>query len=83
MPFPNNTLHRRFTDSLSETLSEYISNLNGQQCHHLHRLVMSTVEEELISFALNHYDGNRSKAAKMLGISRTTLLRKKGIETAI
>ena len=51
-------------------------NLNGNSCGNLQRMVVSAVEEQLASFAIRECDGNRTEAARMLGISRTTLARK-------
>ena len=51
-------------------------NLNGNSCGNLQRMVVSAVEEQLVAFALRECSGNRSEAARMLGISRTTLARK-------
>lgn len=62
---------------MSDALESHLHNLNGQDCGNLHRLVLSTVEEQLVAFALKRCGGNCSEAARMLGISRTTLMRKK------
>lgn len=66
-----------FSDSLSAALDEHLRDMNGRSCGNLHRIVVAEVEEKLAEFALRKCGGNCSEAARMLGISRTTLMRKK------
>jgi len=42
----------------------------------LYRLVLAEVERPLLSEVLAHVDGNQSRAAQILGLSRTTLRKK-------
>ena len=65
-----------FAAALSDALEAHVQNLNGQSGGNLHRLVLSAAEEELMKFAIRKCGGNVSEAARMLGISRTTLARK-------
>ncbi|MGI9297690.1 MAG: helix-turn-helix domain-containing protein [Gammaproteobacteria bacterium] len=76
MSRPPNSV-QNFSDSLSAALDAHLRDLDGQPCGNLHRLVVSAVEEKLAEFALRKCGGNCSEAARMLGISRTTLMRKK------
>ncbi len=71
-------MHTAMTDAFSKALRNYVRQLDGEQPCRLYEMAMSAVEEELFRFAISHCGGNRSKAAKMLGISRTTLARKTG-----
>ena len=66
-----------FIRSLSDALDARFRELNGRDCGNLYRMTMLSVEAELIAFALKKCGGNCSEAARMLGISRTTLIRKK------
>ncbi len=54
----------------------YFSNLNGETVTGLHDMVISEVEKGLLQAVLDKTDSNQSKAAKILGISRTTLRKK-------
>lgn len=73
---PDPAIHKRLSVSLNDALHTYINNLNGQGCNGLYQTTMEAVEKQLITFSIQQSNGNISAAAKMLGISRTTLNRK-------
>jgi Fis family transcriptional regulator len=54
----------------------YLRNMAGQEVQGLHRLVMEEVEAPLIETVLESANNNQSVAARMLGISRSTLRKK-------
>ena len=68
----------------SETLSEhvrhcvekYFTQLNGHESADLYNLVLAEVEKPLLETALKYAEFNQSKAAKLLGMSRSTLRKK-------
>ncbi len=57
-------------------LEQYFAELDGQPVTGLYAMVMAQVEKPLIQTVLNHTGGNQSKAAQMLGMSRSTLRKK-------
>jgi Fis family transcriptional regulator len=64
---------RRHTERV---LHDYFSNLNGHRPARLYDLVLREVEEPLLRAVLAYAQGNQSRAAVILGITRTTLRKK-------
>jgi len=61
---------------VKKTVNHYFSQLNGHDTTGLHAMVMSEVEKPLIEAALDYCSQNQTKAAKILGLSRSTLRKK-------
>jgi Fis family transcriptional regulator, factor for inversion stimulation protein len=61
---------------VKQTVSRYLEQLNGHEIVGLHTMVMGEVEKPLLQAALEHSGYNQSKAAKALGLSRSTLRKK-------
>ncbi|NOQ63422.1 MAG: Fis family transcriptional regulator [Methyloprofundus sp.] len=57
-------------------VSHYLAQLDGTDTTGLHALVLAQVEKPLFEATLEHAGYNQSKAAKILGISRSTLRKK-------
>lgn len=57
-------------------LHDYFSSLNGHRPARLYDLVLREVEEPLLRAVLSYSEGNQSRAAVILGITRTTLRKK-------
>ena len=57
-------------------LHDYFSSLNGHRPARLYDLVLREVEEPLFSAVLDYSAGNQTRAAGILGITRTTLRKK-------
>ena len=68
--------HATLGQLVEHALVEYFDHLEGSTPTNLHDLVIQQVEQALYASTLNHTDGNQSKAADILGISRTTLRKK-------
>jgi Fis family transcriptional regulator len=74
-PLPHdNTL--KLSDHVRQSVEDYFAHLNGHDSTGLYQLVLAEVEKPLLEMALKHSDFNQSKAAKALGLSRSTLRKK-------
>lgn len=72
----------RLEGALIDALDLYFEQLGPQKPHPLHNMVIVAIEKPLIHYALNRCQGNLSKTATLLGITRNTL-RKKIIQLQI
>ncbi|MBV6417549.1 MAG: DNA-binding protein Fis [Steroidobacteraceae bacterium] len=59
-----------------QALSDYFATLNGHRPARLYDLVLREVEEPLFRVVLDYAEGNQSRAAGILGITRGTLRKK-------
>ncbi len=59
-----------------DCIEDYFAHLNGHDSSGLYQLVLNEVEKPLLETALKHSDFNQTKAAKVLGLSRSTLRKK-------
>ncbi len=58
---------------VEEALRAYLKTTDGHEVSDLHRLVIEEVERPLFATVLRHVEGNLSHAAKILGLTRSTL----------
>lgn len=77
-PFPLQVLQtadRRqpLSKCAEEALKAYLETTGVHAASGLHRLVIEEVERPLFATVLQHVDGNLSHAAKILGLTRSTL----------
>jgi Fis family transcriptional regulator len=61
---------------VKQTIEHYLSQLSGHDAVGLHAMVIGEVEKPLLEAALEHAGHNQTKAAKALGLSRSTLRKK-------
>ena len=59
-----------------KALKRYLKSLNGHDPANLYQLVIGEVEPPLLKNAMAYARGNKSQAAKILGINRGTLRKK-------
>jgi len=63
-------------ECLSRSLDDYYKALNGEKPSEVYRMVTGVVERILVEDAMRRSGNNCTQAAKMLGISRSTLKNK-------
>ncbi len=61
---------------VKQTVDQYFLHLNGHDAVGLHAMVIGEVEKPLLQATLEHSGHNQTKAAKVLGLSRSTLRKK-------
>lgn len=52
---------------------QYLDDMGNTPPDSLHRIILDEVEQPLIEAVLDHTGGNQSRAAEILGITRSTL----------
>ena len=63
-------------ECVRDALTSYFRQLGDHDSQGLYQMVMSEVEEPLLQTVMQHTGGNQTKAAALLGISRSTLRKK-------
>ena len=63
-------------EAVHDALVRYFDQLDGTAPNDLYQLVMQQIEQPLFEAVMNQTGGNQSKAATLLGISRSTLRKK-------
>jgi len=74
----NTTQHQNWllSDHVSHAVKDYVNRLDGEVVGNLYTMVINEVERPLIQTVLELCGQNQSKAAYMLGLSRSTLRKK-------
>ena len=73
---PVNTTPHSFASSVQQSLQNYFAQLDGEDPADLYNMVLAEMEVPLLKVVMHYTNGNQSKAAKLLGISRGTLRKK-------
>lgn len=71
MPNPN-----PLEQSVRDSLERYFADLGDSQPRDILSMVINYVERPVLQIALEKTNGNQSKAAEILGITRSTLRKK-------
>lgn len=62
--------------TVHRAIRTYLGHLDGHEASGLYQLVMDEVEQPLLAAVFEHARGNQTRAAAILGISRSTLRKK-------
>lgn len=62
--------------SVKQSLEDYFKQLDGTPPNDFYALLMAQIEPPLLESIMTYAQGNQSKAAELLGISRGTLRKK-------
>lgn len=62
--------------TVHQAVSAYLQTLHGFEPNNLYELVLAEIEKPLIRTVMEHVNGNQTKAAQCLGVSRGTLRKK-------
>ena len=63
-------------ECVRDALESYFRQLGGHESNNLYQMVIREVEDPLLRAVMQHADGNQTRAARILGISRSTLRKK-------
>lgn len=63
-------------DHVRASLSRYLEHMDGHEITDLYDLVIREVEAPMLELVLGQVNGNQSAAARILGMSRSTLRKK-------
>lgn len=61
---------------VTDSLRLYLNQLNGHEPKDLYKIFMEEVESPLLELVMQYCNGNQTKAARCLGLSRGTLRKK-------
>ena len=73
---PQEKTNEPLRECVREALTEYFLRLNGHTPLGLYDMVLQEVEQPLLATVMQHTGSNQTRAAELLGISRSTLRKK-------
>ena len=63
-------MKKNLPDNIDTLLDQYFNDLDGDKPTAIYEMVINTIEKPLLLYIMNKTEGNQSKAAKMLGLSK-------------
>ena len=70
-------LHQQaLRECVARAVRRYLSDMGGHSADNLYRMVLGEVEAPMLAEVMRHCDGNQTRAAQVLGITRATLRKK-------
>jgi len=58
---------------VTDVVKRYLDDMGSTPPDNLHKVILKEVERPLIQTVMNHTGGNQSRAAQILGVTRSTL----------
>jgi Fis family transcriptional regulator len=71
-------------EHVQQTIRRYLQDMGSTEPEHVHRKLLDEIEPPLIEEVLRYANGNQSRSARILGMTRNTLrskLRRYSIKT--
>lgn len=63
-------------ECVRQALTSYFEQLDGHAAANVYHMVLSEMEKPMLETVMHHAEGNQTRAAEILGISRSTLRKK-------
>ena len=73
MPDQQHTPPKCLREYVAQSVAQYLRDMGSTPPTDLHNRIMTEVEAPLIATVLEHTGGNQSRAAEILGMTRSTL----------
>ena len=67
---------KNIKDLINQVLDIYLDTEHGYEPTNLYQIILAEIEKPLLENIMTHTKGNVSRAAHILGLSRTTLRKK-------
>ena len=64
------------SNQVRQCVDHYLAQHNPDEDQNLYRIILEAVEAPILESVLTHTQGNTSKAARIMGIGRSTLIKK-------
>ncbi len=72
----NNKKKEPLRECVRDALDSYFRQMGDHGASDLYQLVLNEIEQPLLETVMQHTEGNQTRAARILGISRSTLRKK-------
>jgi len=76
MKVDTNDSKKLLREFVRKTVCEYFNKIDGYPIDKVYNLVIGEVEQPLLEETIKYCNGNQTKAAEILGVSRGTLRKK-------
>ncbi|GAB4184468.1 MAG: DNA-binding transcriptional regulator Fis [Wenzhouxiangellaceae bacterium] len=73
MSGPESPVNTRLAHFVHTLVAEYLQDMGNAEARGVYRLILDEVEPAMFAAVMRHVGGNQSRAAEILGITRTTL----------